>query len=170
MKTMLMIKRNILIVVLIIISAGCNNANQGAAPGTIAGDFRLDTLTHERFYLNQYRGRVVLLIFWTTWCSQCKKELTGIKELLEGIPAESLVVGAVCSDPENINDLKSIVSGWNIDYPVLLDKDGALFKKYRLRGFPTTMVIDRDGKTAMIRNGYSPLIMKQIEGKIKELL
>ncbi len=153
----------------LVITAGCDKSRSGQ-PGTLADDFRLETLSHERFYLNQQRGKVVLLVFWTTWCTQCKKELNELKNLINEMPGNSFVVGAVCSDPENINDLKRIASDWNMNYPVLLDQNAALFKKYRLRGFPSTMVIGRDGRIEMVRNGYSRLIMKQIRGKIKDLV
>jgi len=100
----------ILMCLLLLITISCNDNNRKGQPGTLADDFRLNTLSHERFYLNQHRGRVVLLVFWTTWCSQCKKELSGLNNLLKDIPGDSLVVAAVCSDPENMNELKSIVS------------------------------------------------------------
>ncbi len=158
-----------MVVVVAVVGTGCTKTPMGAVPGKPAGDFRLDTLTHERFYLNQYRGKVVLLIFWTTWCSQCKKEIVELKRILDK-RNDSVVVGAICSDPENMNALKGIVAGWDISWPVLLDHNAGLFKKYRLRGYPTTLVVGRDGTVEMVRNGYSPLIMKQITAKLDALL
>ena len=64
-----------------VLLSGCGADSDKVGPGDIAKDFRLDTLTHKRFYLNQHKDKVVVLVFWTTWCSICKTELVELKSL-----------------------------------------------------------------------------------------
>lgn len=133
-------------------------------------DFRLDTLGHERFYLNQYRGKVVVLAFWSTWCTTCKLELVELKSFAASPEYKNLVVVAVCNDPENIDDVKTIAKTLAIDYPVLLDKQAKVFKKLGMSAVPTTIIIDQTGKVSLTRQGYDAGIMRQIKKNIETLL
>ena len=138
--------------------------------GERAKDFRLETLAHDRFYLNQYRGQVVVLVFWATWCSSCKQELVALKSLAENFPQNLFMIASICTDPEAVDAVKAIVRSLDIPYPVLLDQGANVFRQYNLRGYPTTLIIDRQGRVSFIRFGYSPAIMKQITMKIESLL
>jgi len=151
--------------------SGCGNDKDTAvSTKNDAIDFRLDTLGHERFYLNQYRGKVVMLAFWSTWCIACKSELVELKSLAAAPEYKNLVVAAVCNDPENIDDVKTITKTLAIDYPMLLDKQAKVFKKLKMSVVPTTIVIDRAGKISLTRQGYDAGIMQQIRENIESLL
>jgi peroxiredoxin len=149
---------------------GCRDDKDAFSTDNGAIDFRLDTLGHERFYLNQYRGKVVVLTFWSTWCTVCKSELVELKSLAAAPEYKNLVVAAVCNDPENIDDVKTITKTLAIDYPVLLDKQAKVFKKLKMSVVPTTIVIDRTGKISLTRQGYDAGIMQQIRKNIESLL
>jgi len=138
--------------------------------GEQARDFRLDTLTRERFYLNQHRGQVVVLAFWATWCSSCKQELVALKTLSEVSSPNRLMVASICTDPENLDSVKAIARSLDISYPVLLDTGAHIFRQYNLRGYPTTIIIDQRGSVSFMRAGYSSAIMKQITMKVESLL
>jgi peroxiredoxin len=139
------------------------------SPGDIAKDFRLDTLTHERFYLNQHKDKVVVLVFWATWCSVCKAELVELKSLKNMPGNENLVVAGICSDPENINDMKQLTKSLNLDYPVLLDKRQVVTDRYRVSSFPTTVIINQKGVVSFIRIGYNSAIANQVKTKVAGL-
>lgn len=138
--------------------------------GDQARDFRLDTLTRDRFYLNQYRGQVVVLAFWATWCSSCKQELMALKTLPEVSSPNHLMVASICTNPESLDSVKAIARSLDISYPVLLDTGANVFRQYNLRGYPTTVIIDQQGRVSFIRAGYSSAIMKQIAMKVESLL
>jgi len=149
---------------------GCRDDKDALSTDNGAIDFRLDTLRHERFYLNQYRGKVVVLTFWSTWCTICKSEMVELKSFASAPEYKNLVIAAVCNDPENIDDVKTIVQSLDINYPVLLDKKANVFKKLKMSAVPTTIVIDQAGKISLTRQGYDANIMKQIKTSVESLL
>ena len=149
--------------------SGCGKDDDRVTVGGIARDFRLDTLRHERFYLNQHRDKVVVLLFWQTWCSPCKAELVYLKSLMNMPGHDNLVIVGICSDPENINEVKLIANILNIDYPVLLDKGQAVTGRYMISEFPTTVIIDQNGLVSLIRQGYNPAVANQVKTKVASL-
>ncbi len=148
----------------------CTDSTNTLKPGQPAKDFRLDTLTHGRFYLNQHRGKVVVLTFWATWCTTCKQELVDLKTFSDIPGSENLVVVAACSDPENISDLKTITKNLGLNYPVLLDEQAKVSQLYKAPFFPTTFIIDQSQNISFVREGYSPSIAKQLRDKVSSLL
>jgi len=149
---------------------GCRKNNDSEGKKSKPIDFRLDTPSHERFYLNQHRGKVVVLAFWATWCIACKSELVELKSVAASPEYKDVFVAAVCNDPENIDDVKKITESLGIDYPVLLDKDAKVFKSLGLSAVPTTIVIDQAGRISLTRLGYDAGIMRQIKKNIETLL
>lgn len=159
----------VVLVSLSVLLSSCGKDIDKISPGQAAKDFRLDTLTHERFYLNQHKDKVVVLVFWTTWCSVCKAELVELKSLKNMPGSENLVVAGICSDPENINDMKQLTKSLNIDYPVLLDKGQVVTDRYRISSFPTTVIIDQKGVVSFVREEYSSSIANQMKTKVASL-
>ena len=64
--------RFFVLAVLCVLVASCSDQGASIQPGDLAGDFRLKTLDHGRFYLNEHRGKIVVLVFWSTDCKYCK--------------------------------------------------------------------------------------------------
>jgi peroxiredoxin len=149
---------------------GCRDDKQVISIDNDIVDFRLDTLGHDRFYLNQSRGKVVVLAFWSTWCTVCKSELVELRSFAASPEYKNLVIAAVCNDPENIDDVKKITQSLGIDYPVLLDKKARVFTKLGMSAVPTTVIIDQNGKVSFSRQGYDANILKQIKTSIESLL
>lgn len=158
-----------IIVGLIVLLSSCAEDSDKINPGEIAKDFRLETLTHERFYLNQHKDKVVVLVFWTTWCTICKTELVELKSFKNMSESGNLVVAGICSDPENINEVKQLAKNLKIDYPVLLDKGQTVTDRYRISSFPTTVIIDQKGVVSFIREGYNSAIANQVKSKVASL-
>jgi len=152
-----------------VLLSSCGADSDKVSPGDIAKDFRLDTLTHKRFYLNQHKDKVVVLVFWATWCTVCKTELVELKSLRNIPGSENLVVAGICSDPENINEVKQLAKNLNIDYPVLLDKRQSVTDRYGISSFPTTVIIDQKGVVSFIREGYNSAIANQVKTKVAGL-
>lgn len=150
--------------------AGCRDDGDTLGAGDLAKDFRLETLSRDRFYLNQHVDKVVVLTFWTTWCRFCKSQMVELKSFADLPAAEGLVIAAVCADPENIEDVKTVVEELGIKYPVLLDRGARVSQKYQISQFPTTVVIDKGRKIALLRQGYNPAIMQQIKTNVVNLL
>lgn len=156
--------------VLSLVMAGCGPGG-GATPaiGRAAPDFRLDTLTHERFYLNAQRGRVVVLIFWMTTCTICKQEMLEFKAVAEELEPDGVTVASVCTDPENLDAVRHVVDLLGLPFPTLLDHSGRVARRYGVRAWPTTVIIDRGGTLSLWRVGYNDLIARQLRNHLSRL-
>jgi len=150
--------------------SGCSSYEDQLSTGDTARDFRLNTHGRERFYLNKHKGKVVVLVFWATWCVICKNELVDLKSYSRMVKEKELVVAGICTDPENNNNLHEIIKNLEIDYPTLLDKGSEVYSKYNIKALPTTIILDRESRVSLIREGYNSTIKKQIESKVDRLL
>lgn len=159
----------LILFILVLLPINCGKTDHPPTIGKTTPNFRLNTLHHERFYLNQNKGKVVVLVFWATWCRACKTEMMVLQNFTTLPRWRDVTVAAVCTDPENLNDAKNIVQNLKISYPVLLDHDARLFQKFQLPAHPTTLIIDREQRLSFIRVGYDPAIMNQIKSKVISL-
>mgnify|MGYP005621192209 CR=1 FL=1 len=89
----------------------------------------------------------------------------------EDLPgAENLVVAAVCTDPENIDKVREIAKQMQINYPILLDRDEEVSRKYKVSAIPTTIVIDKAGKINLETQGYDSAIIERLRAEVAGLL
>ncbi len=119
-------------------------------PGQVAPDFTARNLGGEAVSLSDYRGRVVLLAFWSSWCSRCQEELAFLQEL-EATKKTDLVILAVNQEAEELDHqhvaaVHDRVSDWQIPFPVLLDEGLRVWGQYCLNALPTSVVVDREGR------------------------
>ena len=112
------------------------------AVGKVAPNFTLKDLDGKEVSLEDYRGKIVLLNFWATWCKWCDVEMPDLQKLDK--ENEDLVVLAidVMEDKETV---KKYIQKGGYDFKVLLDEDGEISKTYLVSGFPTSYFIDKDG-------------------------
>ncbi|MBF0119766.1 MAG: redoxin domain-containing protein [Desulfobacterales bacterium] len=160
-------RRYFIWITLLFIIQGCIDDNYAVKEGNFSPDFQLTNLEHGRFFLNQQRGKFVILIFWATWCQQCKGALLELKLFIEKYKDKNVILSGICSDPENMDDVKKIVYEMNLNYPTLLDNSAKVFSKYKLRAFPAIILINIDGKIDLIRYGYNKNILYQIKKKLE---
>lgn len=117
---------------------------QGITPGKTALDFTLQTLDGTRASLSDYRGQVVLVNFWATWCPPCRAEIPALEAAYKTHRDDGLVIlGVSVEDPPELIEL--FLEDFDITYPILLDRNGAVYRAYRAPGLPTTVLVDRDG-------------------------
>src|SRR5690348_7421365 len=141
--------------------AGCkqkagesDNANGTASAAPEAG-LSIPTLDGSATSLDQYKGKVVLVNFWATWCDPCKTEIPWLIDLNKKYGPKGLVILGVAMDDEG----KKVVEPWvkarrfdvngeqaAMDYPILLGNDKIADKFGGILGLPTSMLYSRDGK------------------------
>lgn len=113
--------------------------------GKPAPDFTLTTLTGEKASLSDYKGKVVMINFWATWCTYCDKEMPDLQKIYEENKDKDFVVLAV-NVGEDKKTAKDYIDKGGYSFPVLLDEDNTVAQtKYFVSAFPTTYYIGKDG-------------------------
>jgi peroxiredoxin len=114
--------------------------------GKAAPDFQLPDLNDKEIRLSDYRGKVVFLNFWATWCKPCREEMPSMQVLYKNFEKDGLVILAVSIDRVTTKkEIPPFVKGLNLTFPVLVDSWGQTDKRYKLMGVPETYIIDREG-------------------------
>jgi peroxiredoxin len=107
-------------------------------------DFTVESLVGDSESLSDYRGKVIFLNFWATWCGPCKAEVGEIDALHETLKDEDFMIMAL-SIQEQKKKVSKFMKSNDIDFPVYLDSDGAVAAMYAVNGIPTTYIIAPDG-------------------------
>jgi peroxiredoxin len=132
-----------------------------------APDFTLTDANGRTVTLSAYKGKVVLLDFWATWCGGCKVEIPWYVEFDHKYRDKGLAVIGVSMDNEGMKIVKPFLAQKKIEYPVVIGNDG-LAKQYDLTSMPMTLLIGRDGKVAISHAGI--VDKDNFEGHIQTLL
>ncbi|MCO5183588.1 MAG: TlpA family protein disulfide reductase [Anaerolineae bacterium] len=112
-------------------------------PGHLAPEFTLTTTTGETVSLSDYRGQVVVLNFWATWCGPCRFEMPDLQRLSEEMDGKAVVLGV--NQGQDSAEITRFATSVGVDYPLLLDEDSVTNRLYRVVALPTTYFIDGDG-------------------------
>ena len=131
-------------------------------------DLKFKDIHGKPFALSDYKGKVVLLDFWATWCPPCRKEIPGFMNLYDRYRSRGLAVIGVSMD-DSKSDVKRFTGRLKVNYPILLgagrDDLGSVFGELPL---PTAFVIGRDGRICAKHDGETP--KEQFEREIEALL
>jgi len=111
----------------------------------LLGSFRLPTFEGRELGPPDYRGRVVVLEFWATWCGPCRAQSRILTALLEDYRRQDVVVlGVNVAEPDEL--VETFLADQPAEWPTLLDRDAALSTRLEVFGLPTVMVLDREGR------------------------
>jgi peroxiredoxin len=129
-------------------------AEAAALTSDVAPNFRLQTLDGQTVSLSDFKGKVVLINFWATWCPPCVRETPRLVRVAETYKNQGLVMlGINTTFQDDPVKVRQFARGQGISYPVLLDPEGAASEKYSSRLMPTTYLIDRNGKIVHTKVG-----------------
>ncbi|MBI5441176.1 MAG: TlpA family protein disulfide reductase [Deltaproteobacteria bacterium] len=139
----------------------------------MAPDFSLEDVNGKPVTLSAYRGKVVLLAFWASWCPRCMEELAFLQGLSTGLEKE-LAVLAINQETQNLSPahvakLRDEVSGLGIQFPVLLDKNLDVWQAYGINALPTSVILDRDGSVRFAEPNYYWASQKKIKAVLAGL-
>lgn len=111
----------------------------------IAAGFTLGDLSGSLVRLRDFRGKVVFLNFWATWCIPCRAEMRAMERLYQDLHRKGLVVLAVNfqDDPEAVRAFREEL---RLTFPIALDRTGTAAAAYRVRALPTGFILDREGR------------------------
>lgn len=146
-------------------------ANMFSAPqkGFLAPDFSLSNLEDETIQLSNFKGNIVMVNVWASWCKPCQYEMPAMQKIHEKYSESGLVILAVNNTyQDTFSDVINFVTNNNLTFPILLDRTGEVSKLYQVQALPSTYFIDQKGIINDIIIG-GPMSEALIESKILEM-
>jgi len=134
-----------------------------------ATDFSANLVNGKTFQLSNHTGEVVIINVWATWCSPCHTETPDFVDLYEEYSDDGLVIIGISMDEQGESVVNPFMEKYNVTYPIVIDRSGAITSKYGAdMGIPTTYIIDPEGYLKYFSVG--PLTKKELEPRIKKML
>jgi peroxiredoxin len=127
------------------LALGCQRAGGGGLVGQPAPEFSLADLKGNAVRLANLKGKVVFVNLWATWCEPCRQEMPAMQALYTTLAGGDFEMLAVSSDQSKREVIERFVTANRLTFPVLLDPDLQVADRYRVTGYPETIVIDRNG-------------------------
>lgn len=159
---------------------GCNsnqpetsNAAGGAGADQAKGSapkFELDNVAGGKFKSADLKGKVSIVDFWATWCNPCIQEIPNFNKLHAEQAGKNVQMLAITVESGPLDDIKPKVEEFGMKYPVLVGNDKVVEDFGGLLGFPTTFILDKDGKIVKKYLGMTPGKKEKIEADIERLL
>ena len=151
---------------------GAPGAKLSALPaeprGMAAPEFTLANLQGKPVKLSDFRGKAVLLNFWSIYCQPCKIEMPWFEELQKQYGAQGLVVVGVAMDDDGPQAVAKFAKEVGVDYTLLMGKEGVADAYGGVQFLPTTFYLDRDGK--IVDRVFGLVSHSEIESNIKKAL
>jgi thiol-disulfide isomerase/thioredoxin len=139
----------------------------GIAPGELAPDWALKDPSGKEHRLSDYRGKVVIMDFWATWCGPCLRAMPALQALHEAYKNEDVVIfGINCWES---GDPEALMRDEGYSYTLLLEGD-PVAAQYSVSGIPTFYIVGPDGRIAHHAVGFDPLMEEKLEKIIESLL
>jgi cytochrome c biogenesis protein CcmG, thiol:disulfide interchange protein DsbE len=148
----------------LLLAAGCGSSSNTSAPALSPSDpspalangliFTGTTIAGQRFDLATYRGKVVVVNFWASWCGWCAREMPDLVKFAASHP-EVAVIGVDVND--KVADAQRFAVKYAISYPLVADEQGAIFGRFDSQGLPTTVFFDKDLNMVRKIVGYAQL-------------
>ncbi len=136
-----------------------SGARFGAAADVEAFDGRVEA----------FRGRVVYLDFWASWCAPCRQSFPWMQAMHDAYAPQGLTIIAVNLDTHRA-DAEKFLQQYKPPFAVRYDADGAVAERYKVSGMPTSVIIDRHGVTRFTHVGFRPVDRAEYEDQLRELL
>ncbi len=148
-----------------------SNVESAPQQGFVAPGFSLNTFNGEPVNLAGFKGRVVLVNFWASWCPPCRAEMQAMQNVYADDKDQGLVILAINTTyQDDIGKATQFAQAEGLTFPLLTDPDGSIARLYQVQAMPTSFFIDRQGKIARVMiGGPMPevLIRTQVETLLK---
>jgi peroxiredoxin len=168
MKRMRIALLGVLLAAMPVFFAASSLASSGLA-GQPAPDFVLKSATGTNLRLSEYRGNVVMINFWATWCGPCRQEMPLLNDLYSryGRVGFSLLGVNIDDDSRRAMDMAEELG---VTFPVLFDERKEVSRLYQVEAMPVTVLVDRTGKVRHVHLGYKPGYEEKYLTEIRALL
>jgi peroxiredoxin len=137
--------------------------------GQLAPDFALKSSDGSNLRLSEYRGDVVMINFWATWCGPCRQEMPLLDELYTRYNRVGFSLLGVNIDDDSRKAM-DMASELGVSFPVLFDARKEVSKLYQVDAMPVTVIVDREGTVRHVHQGYQPGYEQKYLEQIRSLL
>ena len=135
-------------------------ADQAPAP-----DFALTDVDGRTWRLDDYRGRVLIINFWATWCPPCRAEMPSMQRVQARLARDGIALVAI-SVGDDARAIRAFLAEVPVTFPLPMDPDSRIAQRYPMIGLPTTFVVDRAGRLVYSLTGQQewddPAFLEQI--------
>ena len=160
--------KNTIVALVFSVFAASSLASSGLE-GQTAPDFALKSSTGENLRLSEYRGDVVMINFWATWCGPCRQEMPLLDELYSRYNRVGFNLLGVNIDDDSRRAMQ-MVEELGVNFPVLFDASKEVSKLYEVEAMPVTVIVDRQGTVRYVHHGYKPGYEDKYLDQIRSLL
>jgi len=160
--------KNLTLGLLITVLAATSLASSGLE-GQVAPDFALKSSTGENLRLSEYRGNVVMINFWATWCGPCRQEMPLLDELYTRYERVGFSLLGVNIDDDSRRAMQ-MIEDLGVSFPVLFDARKEVSELYEVEAMPVTVLIDREGNVRYVHHGYKPGYEDKYLDQVRSLL
>ncbi|MDP1645101.1 MAG: TlpA disulfide reductase family protein [Thiobacillus sp.] len=153
----------------LLLTSGTQAAGFEARAATAAPGLKAQDLSGAPKTLADYRGKVVLLNFWASWCPPCLREMPSMEQLRVKMAGRPLTIVALDS-AETPDEVNAYLSRMKLGFPILLDPDGSNTKRWNVFALPTTFLLDAEGRVRYVLTGPTEWDEGEALGVIESLL
>jgi len=163
-----MLKKSIFIILLCIgFVSMCGTRNGAQGQQSDSNDFTLSSLEGREYTLSAYKGNVVLVDFWATWCPPCRTSIPALISLYDKYHDQGFVVLGISN--EDHATLTAFRDEYKVNYPILID-DQKVMQSYGVQSIPNMYIFNKQGKVAKHQVGFSPEMEALFDSFIDSLL
>jgi len=160
--------KNLALGLLVSVVAATSLASSGLE-GQVAPDFALKSSSGENMRLSEFRGDVVMINFWATWCGPCRQEMPLLDELYTRYERVGFNLLGVNIDDDSRRAMQ-MIEELGVNFPVLFDARKEVSKLYEVEAMPVTVLVDREGNVRYVHHGYKAGYEEKYLDQVRSLL
>lgn len=134
-----------------------------------APNFTLKSSTGKNLKLSEFRGQVVMINFWASWCAPCRQEMPLLEAMYRKYKSLGFVLLGVNVEQDS-SKAATLLKSIKVSFPILYDNKNKVSKQYKVAAMPTTVIIDRDGNMRYLHKGYKPGYEKDYQKQVRALI
>ena len=133
-----------------------------------APEFKLEDQDGNFLKMSDYKGKVVVVNFWATWCPPCRKEMPSMQRAWEILQKEDIMMLAI-NVGEDSDQIFSFTAEYPVEFPLIMDSDSSVVKQWKVRGLPTTYIVNPAGQIVYQAIGDREWDAEEILKQIRKL-